>query len=223
MFSFPQIVIDGEVLGGFRELVQADMSGKLEELAQAAASAPHRREPHASAAARVYRTMTAVTAAPATLRLAPRPPFDGAGVLRWLGRATGAGRRGAGGRRRTAARCGLPGGPAVVALAPRRDHVACRFGSTDEADLTAAGPAAAACSTSTPTRPPTTAVLAADPVLAPLVAAKPGPARAGTVDPAETAVRAVLGQQVSLAAARTLAGRLVAACGPPLPPPWRAH
>jgi glutaredoxin 3 len=33
MFSFPQIVIDGQVLGGFRELVQADMSGKLEELA----------------------------------------------------------------------------------------------------------------------------------------------------------------------------------------------
>jgi glutaredoxin 3 len=32
MFSFPQIVIDGMVLGGFRELVQADMSGKLEEL-----------------------------------------------------------------------------------------------------------------------------------------------------------------------------------------------
>jgi glutaredoxin 3 len=36
MFSFPQIVIDGEVLGGFRELVQADMSGRLEELTEAA-------------------------------------------------------------------------------------------------------------------------------------------------------------------------------------------
>ena len=35
MFSFPQIVINDEVLGGFRELVQADMSGKLEELAAA--------------------------------------------------------------------------------------------------------------------------------------------------------------------------------------------
>src|ERR1700750_2295909 len=33
MFSFPQIVIDGQVLGGFRELVQADMSGQLQELA----------------------------------------------------------------------------------------------------------------------------------------------------------------------------------------------
>src|SRR3954469_6870634 len=36
MFSFPQIVINGEVLGGFRELVQADMSGRLEELVSAA-------------------------------------------------------------------------------------------------------------------------------------------------------------------------------------------
>jgi glutaredoxin 3 len=36
MFSFPQVVINGEVVGGFRELVQADMSGRLEELAAAA-------------------------------------------------------------------------------------------------------------------------------------------------------------------------------------------
>jgi glutaredoxin 3 len=36
MISFPQIVINGEVLGGFRELVQADLSGRLEELADAA-------------------------------------------------------------------------------------------------------------------------------------------------------------------------------------------
>ena len=32
MLSFPQIVIDGEVLGGFQELVQADRSGRLAEL-----------------------------------------------------------------------------------------------------------------------------------------------------------------------------------------------
>jgi glutaredoxin 3 len=36
MFSFPQIVINGEVLGGFRELVQADTSGRLEQLTAAA-------------------------------------------------------------------------------------------------------------------------------------------------------------------------------------------
>ena len=32
MMSFPQIVIDGEVLGGFRELAMADKSGRLKQL-----------------------------------------------------------------------------------------------------------------------------------------------------------------------------------------------
>ena len=62
------------------------------------------------------------------------------------------------------------------------------------------------------------AALAADPVLAPSVAAVPGIRLPGTVDPAETALRAVLGQQVSVAAARTAAARLAAALGERLPP-----
>jgi glutaredoxin 3 len=37
MMSFPQVVIDGEVVGGFMELVQADRSGRLAELAKRAA------------------------------------------------------------------------------------------------------------------------------------------------------------------------------------------
>jgi glutaredoxin 3 len=32
MMSFPQIVVDGETLGGFRELVEADRAGDLDEL-----------------------------------------------------------------------------------------------------------------------------------------------------------------------------------------------
>ena len=32
MMSFPQVVIDGELLGGFRELLTADRSGRLDEL-----------------------------------------------------------------------------------------------------------------------------------------------------------------------------------------------
>ena len=32
MMSFPQVVIDGELVGGFRELLAADRSGKLKEL-----------------------------------------------------------------------------------------------------------------------------------------------------------------------------------------------
>ena len=33
MLSFPQIVVDDEMLGGFRELIMADQSGRLEALA----------------------------------------------------------------------------------------------------------------------------------------------------------------------------------------------
>ena len=36
MLSFPQVVIDDEVLGGFRETLMADQDGRLEELAAAA-------------------------------------------------------------------------------------------------------------------------------------------------------------------------------------------
>jgi AraC family transcriptional regulator of adaptative response / DNA-3-methyladenine glycosylase II len=61
------------------------------------------------------------------------------------------------------------------------------------------------------------AVLRRDPLLAPLVAARPGLRVPGAWDPFELAVRAILGQQVSVRGARTLAGRLVAAFGRPLP------
>jgi AraC family transcriptional regulator, regulatory protein of adaptative response / DNA-3-methyladenine glycosylase II len=56
-------------------------------------------------------------------------------------------------------------------------------------------------------------VLGRDHLLGPLVAAAPGLRVPGAVDGAELAVRAVLGQQVSVAAARTAAGRLVASYG----------
>lgn len=60
------------------------------------------------------------------------------------------------------------------------------------------------------------AALAADPALAPLVAARPGLRVPTTVDPWETVVRAVVGQQVSVAGARTILGRLVSAYGAPV-------
>src|SRR5690606_37321092 len=59
--------------------------------------------------------------------------------------------------------------------------------------------------------------LGGDPIVGELVRARPGLRVIGAVDPFETAVSAVLGQQVSLAAARTFAGRLVAAFGSPGP------
>lgn len=63
------------------------------------------------------------------------------------------------------------------------------------------------------------ACLAGDPILAPLVAARPGLRLPGAWDPFETGCRAILGQQVSVAAAIGLAGKLVAAFGTPLAEP----
>jgi AraC family transcriptional regulator, regulatory protein of adaptative response / DNA-3-methyladenine glycosylase II len=59
-------------------------------------------------------------------------------------------------------------------------------------------------------------VLGGDPLLGPLVAARPGLRVPGHVDGNEVAVRAVLGQQVSVGAARTIAGRLTAELGKPV-------
>ncbi|ABL82803.1 MULTISPECIES: AlkA N-terminal domain-containing protein [unclassified Nocardioides] len=58
-----------------------------------------------------------------------------------------------------------------------------------------------------------------DPVIGPLVRARPGLRVPGHVDGHEIAVRAVLGQQVSVARARTLAARLVAQHGRPVTRP----
>lgn len=59
-------------------------------------------------------------------------------------------------------------------------------------------------------------VLGADPLLGPLVTASAGRRSPGHVDGAELAVRAVLGQQVSVAGARTVTARIVAVAGEPL-------
>src|SRR4051794_29015632 len=152
------------------------------------------------------------------LELAARPPFDGAGVLRWLGArlVPGVEELTGGVYRRTLR---LAGGPGVVALGPRGEDGGVAPRLTDPAARSAA---VAACRDLFDVDADPGAhnpALAADPALAPAVAANPGLRAPGTVDRAETAVRAVLGQQVSLAAARTLAGRLVAACGTPLPQP----
>lgn len=62
------------------------------------------------------------------------------------------------------------------------------------------------------------ATLSRDPLLAPLVQAHPGLRLPGGWDGFEIAVRAILGQQVSVAAARTLAARLVERFGSEVEP-----
>ncbi|HZW44475.1 MAG TPA: AlkA N-terminal domain-containing protein [Dermatophilaceae bacterium] len=113
----------------------------------------------------------------------------------------------------------LTHGHAVVALRPMPDHVACQISLTDQRDLASA---ISRCRwmldlDSDPVA--VDAVLSQDPLMAKLVAGSPGRRVPRTVDPAEFAVRAVLGQQVSTAAARTHAGRLVRAYGDPVPDP----
>ncbi len=113
----------------------------------------------------------------------------------------------------------LTNGHAVVALKPTPDHVACQISLTDQRDLASA---ISRCRwmldlDSDPVA--VDAVLSQDPLMAKLVAGSPGRRVPRTVDPAEFAVRAVLGQQVSTAAARTHAGRLVRAYGDPVPDP----
>ncbi|MFE7057107.1 AlkA N-terminal domain-containing protein [Streptomyces californicus] len=113
----------------------------------------------------------------------------------------------------------LPYGHGVVALAPKPDHIACRLSLTDPRDLTRA---ISRCRWLLDLDADPVAVddrLRTDPLLAPLVDAGPGRRVPRTVDGAEFAVRAVLGQQVSTAAARTHAARLVTAHGVPVDDP----
>jgi AraC family transcriptional regulator of adaptative response / DNA-3-methyladenine glycosylase II len=113
----------------------------------------------------------------------------------------------------------LAHGPGVVELMPTPDYISCRAVLSDMRDLT-----------TTIARSRWLLDLDADPVaidrhlsddrlLAPLVMKSPGRRVPRCVDGAEMALRAVLGQQVSTAAAQTHAGRLVARHGDPVSDP----
>ncbi|NQX26775.1 DNA-3-methyladenine glycosylase 2 family protein [Microbacteriaceae bacterium VKM Ac-2854] len=155
-----------------------------------------------------------------TLRLPARAPFDAEGVLGFLAARAILGVELAGDGSYTRS-LQLPGGPAVVALrsigsteAPAIECTATVTAVSDVAPLVARirrlldlDADAAAID----------AALAADAQLAPLVAATPGIRLPGTVDAHEIIVRALIGQQVSVAAARTALARLTAALGAPLP------
>ncbi|MEV7891186.1 AlkA N-terminal domain-containing protein [Streptomyces sp. NPDC002817] len=113
----------------------------------------------------------------------------------------------------------LPYGHGIVTLTPNPDHIACRLTLSDLRDLTVA---ISRCRRMLDLDADPVAIddqLRTDPVLAPLVDKAPGRRVPRTVDEAEFAVRAVLGQQVSTAAARTHAARLVTAHGEPLEDP----
>ncbi len=104
----------------------------------------------------------------------------------------------------------LPNGYATVALRPTPDHVACRLRLTDLRDLPTAISRCRRLLDLDADPEAVGEVLSRDSRLAPLVQKAPGRRVPRTVDESELAVRAVLGQHVSTAAARVHAARLVA-------------
>ncbi len=110
----------------------------------------------------------------------------------------------------------LPHGAGTVAVEPAAGHIACTLRLEDLRDLGAAVQRTRRLLDLDADPVTVDAAFAEDPVLAPLVRATPGLRVPGHVDGAEVVIRAVLGQQVSVAGARTAAGRLVAGLGRPL-------
>jgi AraC family transcriptional regulator, regulatory protein of adaptative response / DNA-3-methyladenine glycosylase II len=150
-------------------------------------------------------------------RLETRPPFAGAALLAHLAARVVPGvEEVVDGRYVRSLRA--PGGPAVVELEPAADHVRLRAWA-DVRDRSAIVARCRALFDLDADPATIAAALGGDPLIGERVTAAPGVRVPGAVDGAELAVRAVLGQQVTLRAAATHAGRLVAELGEPLPRP----
>ena len=167
------------------------------------------------------RRHTTAAAGTLVLRLPFRPPFDAEGLRQFFAaRAVpGVETLGDDGYVRTLR---LPHGAATVAVNlgsfPLTTHVTATLRLADPRDL---GPAVARVRRLLDLDADPVAVdelLGADPGLARAVEEVPGIRLPGSVDGAETAIRTLLGQQVSVAAARTAAARLTEALGERLPP-----
>jgi AraC family transcriptional regulator of adaptative response / DNA-3-methyladenine glycosylase II len=103
----------------------------------------------------------------------------------------------------------LPAGVGVVGLVAHDDHVAARIELSSWSDLGVAVQRIRRLLDLDSDPAAVDAALGSDTALAALVAAVPGRRAPASVDPYETAIRAVIGQQVSVAGARTVAGRIV--------------
>jgi AraC family transcriptional regulator of adaptative response / DNA-3-methyladenine glycosylase II len=159
------------------------------------------------------------------LRLAVRTPFAGTALLGFLAIRAVPGLESVTGTS-YARTLRLPHGTGTVAL-ELTDHadpgatafVPATFRLDDVRDLTAAVERARRLLDADCDPVAISDAFAGDPVLGPLVRETPGLRVPGHVDGDELAVRAVLGQQVTVAAARTAAARLTAALGEPLAEP----
>jgi AraC family transcriptional regulator, regulatory protein of adaptative response / DNA-3-methyladenine glycosylase II len=142
------------------------------------------------------------------LRLPARAPLDGQALLDFLGTRAIAGVEHVedGTYRRSLA---LEHGGGVVALTPETSGVRCVLQLDDLRDLTAAVSRCRRLLDLDADPLSIAGQLEADPVLGEVARRHPGMRVPGAVDGFELAVRAIVGQQVSVAAARTVLGRLV--------------
>ena len=155
------------------------------------------------------------------LRLVARAPFDGRALLHFLDlhAVDGVEQVRDGTYRRTLV---LPHGPAVLAMRPEVGDLPAVRCTLRLADLRDVAPAVERCRRLADLDADPAAVhevLSDDPDLAADLSRHPGLRVPGHPDGFELAVRAVLGQQVSLASARALTARLVRELGEPLPAP----
>lgn len=149
------------------------------------------------------------------IRLAVREPFAADDLVAFLAARAVPGLESVTGR--TYARVvTLPHGAGVLEVALHDDHVECELELTDLRDTAVAVSRARHLLDLDADPVAIDAALGEDPALAPLVAEQPGLRLPGHVDGFELAVRAVVGQQVSVAGARTLLARLVEAHGTPV-------
>ncbi|MGH8176979.1 MAG: AlkA N-terminal domain-containing protein [Steroidobacter sp.] len=164
------------------------------------------------------RTRSETSAEEVALKLAFRPPYDWSHVRDFLATrcVPGVERIDARGYARTIA---CSDGHATVCVQPldRENALELRVRGAPPADLFQISAAARRVFDLASDPASIAAAFNADALLAPLMRLRPGLRIPGAWDPFECAVRAVLGQQVSVAAARTLAARLVARAGHPIP------
>ncbi|WP_431968101.1 AlkA N-terminal domain-containing protein [Actinacidiphila sp. bgisy160] len=182
--------------------------------------------PTALRQARPARHTAAAAAAGVPLRLAYRGPYDTGQVFDYLAARAIAGVEevtGSHGRRVYRRTLRLPHGPAVAEVeeAPGRggDWLECRLHLTGLRDLTTATQRVRRLFDLDADPYAVAERLSADPSLGALARTRPGLRAPGATDPHELAVRAVLGQQVSVAAGRRLGAALVAAHGERLTAP----
>lgn len=158
-----------------------------------------------------------------TLRIGVRGPFAGASLVGFLAARTIAGVETATGA--TYSRTlRLPHGYGAVTLdvpgfvpAGEVGFVGCRVHLQDMRDLAVAIERSRRLLDADADPAAVDAALGADPALAPLVAARPGLRVPGQVDGFEVAVRAIVGQQVTVAGARRIAEGMASTYGEPWP------